>query len=172
MKYSHAGIDLIKTMESCALKAYADQGGVWTIGWGHTGPEVKAGLVWTQAQADAALMADLDSRAAPLRAAITGVLGDNQFSALLSLGYNIGIANLTSSTALRHCNEAKLADVPAAILLWNKSKINGVLQVNYGLAGRRAAECALWHLPDDAPLPLPDWNAIRKAAVDAARPSV
>ena len=31
---------------ACASTAYADGGGVWTIGVGHTGPEVKRGLLW------------------------------------------------------------------------------------------------------------------------------
>jgi lysozyme len=165
LKLSLAGLDLIKSMESCDLTAYRDQGGVWTIGWGHTGPQVTAGLIWTQAQADAALEADLDSRAAKLAALVTGNLGDHQFSALLSLGYNIGISALASSAALRHANEGSLAAVPAAIAIWNKITVKGVKQVNRGLVGRRAAECALWSLPDNALPPFPDWNAIREAAV-------
>lgn len=141
-------IDLIKDMESCVLKAYADQGGIWTIGWGHTGPEVEDGLVWDQAYADTELALDIELLAERLRTRLTVVLGNNQFSALLSLGYNIGIAALGRSSALRLANAGNLDAVPAAIRLWNKSKIDGVLQVNRGLTARRAAECALWSLPD------------------------
>jgi lysozyme len=157
-------------MEACVLTAYQDQGGIWTIGWGHTGPEVTAGLVWTQDQADAALDADLAGRAAQLSRLVTAALGANQFSALLSLGYNIGMgaAGLAGSSALRLANAGSFDAVPAAIALWDKSRVNGELQVNPGLVGRRAAESALWRLADDAPPPFPDWNAIRAAAAAAA----
>jgi lysozyme len=164
MQCSPAGVNLIQSMESCVLTAYRDQGGIWTIGWGQTGPEITGGVVWTQAQADAALDADLVGRAAQLDPLVTGVLGANQFSALLSLGYNIGMSALAGSSALRLANAGSFAAVPAAIAMWNKSRVNGVLQVNHGLVGRRAAEGALWNLADDAPLPFPNWNAIRAAA--------
>ena len=164
MNCSPAGVDLIKSMEACRLGAYQDQGGIWTIGWGHTGPEVTGGLVWTQDQADAALDADLAGRAAQLSPLVTAALGANQFSVLLSLGYNIGMAALGGSSALRLANAGSFDAVPAAIAMWNKSRVNGVLQVNPGLVGRRAAEGALWTLADDAPPPFPNWNAIRAAA--------
>lgn len=45
--------------ESLRLVAYLDSGGVWTIGWGHTGPEVHRGLVWTREQAAEALKKDM-----------------------------------------------------------------------------------------------------------------
>lgn len=45
--------------EGCRLTAYRDTVGVWTIGYGHTGPEVRQGLTWTQAQADQQLDADI-----------------------------------------------------------------------------------------------------------------
>ena len=53
--YGDAGLALTKNFEGCVLTAYADQGGVWTIGYGHTGPGVHAGLTITQDQADALL---------------------------------------------------------------------------------------------------------------------
>lgn len=64
----------IKRAEGLRLKAYADpeselartgkgSGEPWSIGYGHTGPDVHEGLVWTQAQAEAALLADLAAAA-------------------------------------------------------------------------------------------------------------
>ncbi len=44
--------------EGDKLVAYQDQGGVWTIGRGHTGPGIVEGLVWTQAESDAAFAKD------------------------------------------------------------------------------------------------------------------
>lgn len=165
--YTDACVDLVKTMEGCRLDAYQDIAGIWTIGYGQTGTDVKPGLRWTQAQADVALIHDLDRRSAALGELVTRPIGHNQFSALLSLSYNIGIEALRNSSALRHVNAGEFAAVPDSIKLWNKAKINGELKVSPGLAGRRAVECALWHLADDAQPPYPNWDAIRaKAAAE------
>lgn len=43
--------DLIQVFEGCKLEAYEDTGGIWTIGFGHTGTEVKEGLTITYQQA-------------------------------------------------------------------------------------------------------------------------
>lgn len=47
-----------KLLPGAAREAYDDGGGVWTIGWGHTGRDVRPGLRWTQLRCDAALMDD------------------------------------------------------------------------------------------------------------------
>ena len=49
----------LKRDEGCRLTAYKDGGGVWTIGFGHTGAGVAAHLCWTQGEAEAALVADV-----------------------------------------------------------------------------------------------------------------
>lgn len=46
------GATYTKLNEGCRLEAYQDTLGVWTIGYGCTGPEIVAGLVWNQEQAD------------------------------------------------------------------------------------------------------------------------
>lgn len=52
-------IESLKLGEGLRLKAYRDTEGVWTIGYGHTGLDVFPGLVWTPAQAEAALVKDM-----------------------------------------------------------------------------------------------------------------
>ncbi len=59
MHYSAQGFEETKRLEACRFHAFQDSGGVWTIGYGHTGPDVYEGLVWTQEQCDAALRKDL-----------------------------------------------------------------------------------------------------------------
>lgn len=59
MDYDESGMEVTQSDEGLRLHAYQDSGGVWTIGWGHTGPDVHEGLVWTRAQALAALREDL-----------------------------------------------------------------------------------------------------------------
>ena len=95
-RMSAAGRDRLKRREKLELKAYPDPGSrdghPWTIGYGHTGPEVHKGLVWTPEQAEAAFDRDL----AKFEDGVTRLLGgapttQNQFDALVSLAFNIGL---------------------------------------------------------------------------------
>lgn len=139
-----AGLTLIKTFEGCRLTAYQDVAGIWTVGYGHT-LDVLAGMIFTQEQADQALMDDLLTSERTVHSKLQGAkTTDNQFAAMVSLCYNIGSGNFASSTVLReHCagQQQQAAD---AFLLWNKSTINGVLTVVAGLTNRRSAERTLY----------------------------
>jgi GH24 family phage-related lysozyme (muramidase) len=78
-KCNAAGVALMKSFEKCRLTAYLDSGKVWTIGWGHTGPEVVAGLVWSQLQADAQFLIDLRlDGEKPVNALVCYELDENQ----------------------------------------------------------------------------------------------
>ena len=148
MQCNQAGVDLIKSFEGCELTAYADQGGVWTIGYGTTGPFVTPGLTITQEQADNWLTAKIQSVAASLSRMITLPLNENEFSALCSWAYNVGIGSVANSTLLKELNEGDVDEVPNQLMLWNH--VDGV--INQGLVRRRAAEVDLWNLPVDAPV--------------------
>jgi lysozyme len=100
---SQAGIDLIKRFESCRLTAYQDKGGVWTIGWGHTG-SVNKNDTCTQDQADAWLLLDLRSAERCIQNCVAGELAQNQFDALCSFIYNVGCAAFSKSTLLHMLN--------------------------------------------------------------------
>lgn len=136
MSFTDAARDLLKRLEACKLSAYRDVAGVWTIGYGHTGPDVYAGLVWTQAGADAALDVDLEWRIAGVRKLLAfTVLTGNQFSALVIFAYNVGLTALAGSTAMRDIKAGHLDRVPAALALWNKIlDSSGVHVVSPGLA--------------------------------------
>lgn len=139
MKFNDKGLALIKSFESCRLKAYPDPatgGDPWTIGWGSTGPDIKKGVIWTQQEADCRLLSDIDKFAESIKSLLKVTLTDNQFSALVSLAYNIGIGNLKKSSLLAKINKNELTDAAERFLLWNKA--NGV--VMNGLTRRRKAE--------------------------------
>ena len=89
-------IDFVKGAEACDLASYADSGGVWTIGYGHTGLAIVRGLTITQDQADAYLAADLavaaDRLAAVVKASAINALADHQYAALISFVFNLGVA--------------------------------------------------------------------------------
>lgn len=138
------GIAIIKAFEQCELEAYLDQGGIPTIGWGHTGPEVHLGLTWTQEHADAVLVQDVAmARYAvrnPLNPKVFHDLTDNQREALTSFVFNIGAGKFASSTLVKLANQGNIAAIPGQMLRW--THVNGV--VSAGLERRRKAEVELF----------------------------
>ena len=99
------GQTLIKKFEGLRLTAYQDMVGVWAIGYGHTGPDVKPGLTITQQQADQLLINDLVRFNNGVNALVTVKLNQNQFDALVSFSYNLGLGSLQNSTLLRLLNQ-------------------------------------------------------------------
>jgi lysozyme len=138
LKTSAAGVGAIRLFEGCKLTAYQDTGGVWTIGVGHTGPEVVPGLVWTQAQADVVLGKDLSRFEVAVAAAVKVPLRQGQFDALVSLAFNIGTAAFSGSTLVRKLNAGDVRGAGLQFIVWHKD--NGL--INNVLLNRRAAE--LW----------------------------
>lgn len=136
-------VQLIERDEGCRLTAYPDPGtggAPWTIGYGHTGSDVHPGLTITQARAEELLEQDLEK----FEAGVEGVAefkdgsdaSDRQFSAMVSLAYNIGLGNFTKSSVLRFHNAGQFPQAADAFLLWNKS--GG--RVMNGLVRRRHQE--------------------------------
>ncbi|MGO7171385.1 DUF2272 domain-containing protein [Rhizobium leguminosarum] len=152
------GYGLLRTWEGCILYAYDDAtkpphrvtagehiNGTLTIGYGHTGSDVWPGLTWTADQAEVALKEDVKLVSDLMTPLIKRPIKNSQFSALVSLTFNIGLGAFKSSSALKAINVGDLALVPALIAKWHKTTINGVLVDSPGLANRRAAEIALWN---------------------------
>ena len=135
-----AGINLIQHFEGLRLTAYPDVIDVWTIGYGHTGPDVHPGLAITQAQADALLAQDLARFEQGVTALVKVPLNDNQFAALVSFSYNLGLGNLQQSTLLRLLNQGDYAGAAAQFPRWDRAGGHEVA----GLLTRRKAEQALF----------------------------
>ena len=142
----------IARSEGCRLKAYRCPAGVPTIGWGHTGG-VKMGDTCTQEQADAWFSIDLSVHADGVQRELKRDASDNELGAMVSLAYNIGLHGFAKSTVLKRHNEGDRQSAARAFALWNKARINGVLQVVDGLTSRRAREAALYLSDDSQPMP-------------------
>ena len=141
-RINKAGFDLVRNFEGLRLKAYPDPGtggAPWTVGWGHTGKDVKPGMVITRDQADSLLMGDLE-RFERFVEEHAGACTDNQFAALVSFAYNCGPANLEESTLLRLHRDGRYAEAKQQFARWNKA----AGKVLNGLTRRRAAEAALY----------------------------
>jgi len=140
LSYSDQGLALTEQFEGLRLTAYQDSIGVWTIGYGHTGPDVQPGLAITQEQAGALLLQDVAGAAAAVNRLVTVPLTQNQFDALVDFTFNAGQGNLASSTLLRELNAGNTAGAAAQFLVWVYA---GGVQLP-GLAKRRQAEAALF----------------------------
>lgn len=139
MAYSEEGYALTKSFEGCRLKAYQDQGGVWTIAYGHT-KGVKMGDVCTQEQADAWLQEELASAASFVENSIDVELAQGQFDALVDFTYNLGPGALKYSTLRALVNSGQMDRAAGEFRRWNH--VNKV-EVE-GLTRRRAAEAAMF----------------------------
>lgn len=148
-KTSQTGIDFIKQFEGKKLTAYKDIAGLWTIGYGHLIKPNEGHLIGatiTEAQAEQLLRDDLKQFENGVNQTITQVkLTQNQFDALVSLAFNIGVSAFRNSSLARNIN-AKLpaADIRARWIVWNKARVNGVLQQVRGLTRRREAEIEMY----------------------------
>ena len=139
MRTSQKGVSLIKAFEGLRLKAYQDSVGVWTIGYGAT-RGVSAAMSITAEQAERMLQNDLGRFEPDLDRLVQVPLSQNQWDALMSFVYNLGAANLGSSTLLKLLNSGDYAGAAEQFPRWNKA--GG--QVLAGLTKRRAAERQLF----------------------------
>ena len=134
-KVSDSGIKLIKSFEGLELKAYKDIVGVVTIGYGHT-KTAKMGQVITEQQADQLMRNDLAVFEKGVSELVKSQLTANQFDALVSIAYNIGLGNLSKSTLIKKVNAGDYAGASDEFLRWNRA--GG--KVVQGLVNRRRAE--------------------------------
>lgn len=128
--------------EGLRLESYADPGGAWTVGYGHTGPEVHAGLRITPARARGWLDEDLKTAAARLQGVVERgaieALSEAQYAALLSFVFNLGAD--PKWTIWTRLNARRFEAVPAEMMRFvhvGRTRLAG-------LVNRRAAEVALW----------------------------
>ncbi|WP_168790601.1 lysozyme [Paraburkholderia aromaticivorans] len=154
MQMSDHGRDLLTQWEGFKTHAYNDIVGVATIGVGHalTPTEKSAGALdidgtsvpyaggISEDQVKALLGCDLHRYESALNDAIAVDLAQNQFDALVSFCYNIGINGFQGSSVLKDVNNSNFDAVPDDLNLWNKA--GG--QVSQGLVNRRANEVSLW----------------------------
>lgn len=146
-----AGIDLIESFEGNRLTAYPDPGTgstPWTIGRGHTGPDVYSGLTITQAVSDALFAQDIKAHGEDIVNALDLDLTQHQFDALVSFVFNVGpgrasvkdglvvLRNGNPSTLLKKLRARDYAGAADQFLLWDKA--NGKPMA--GLTRRRSAE--------------------------------
>ena len=145
MRINAKGRALIEQFEGCRLTSYRDVAGILTVGYGHTGSDVKEGM--TISQSDAVHLLDRDlSR---FEYGVTAMIGaapttSDQFSAMVSFAFNLGLQSLLKSTLLKKHKAGDIKGASEQFASWNKARVNGQLVPLAGLTARRAAEAALY----------------------------
>jgi lysozyme len=141
--YSQNGLALTRQFEGLHLTAYADPVGIWTIGYGHTGPGVHPGLTVSREQADALLSADVIRTASAVNKLVTVPINQNQFDALVDFAFNLGPGALASSTLLHCINTGDFSAAAREFPRWDRA----TGRITPGLLRRRLAEVALFTQP-------------------------
>jgi len=134
-------IDLIKKFEGLKLESYKCPAGLWTIGYGNTqwenGTRVKENQVIDIQRAEKLLMFWVNKYAEKINLKVN----QNQFDALVSFAYNVGITNFNNSTlrkkVIANPNDATIRD---EFMKWVNSRGKQLP----GLVKRREAEANLY----------------------------
>ena len=146
LMYDPSGVALTNAAEGERLEAYQDPKGVWTIGIGHTGQDVHEGLVITEAQSMALLLADLTTAEQAVYDLVTIALTQNQFDGLVDFVFNEGRGHFASSTLLRKLNSGDFEGAAEEFMKWD---ICGG-KVLSALVTRRKLESNLFRKPANA----------------------
>lgn len=144
MKINKKGIAMVKRFEGCVLHVYLDAVGLPTVGWGRMDKSLKVGDKITQAQADKFLEEDLARFEAGVAKLLTRPVTSNEFSALVSFAFNVGLGALGKSTLLKKVNN-KMVGAEQEFLKWTRA--GG--KVLPGLVKRRQAEMELFLEEDE-----------------------
>lgn len=136
MKISDNGLNIITEFEGCQLKAYRCPAGVLTIGYGHTGSDVTAGLTITKDQAIKLLKKDISKFEKKVEK-YNSIYNwnQNQFDAMVSFAFNVGSVDQLTDNGKRSIKE-----ISSKITAYNKA--GG--KVLAGLTRRRAKEKELF----------------------------
>ena len=141
--FSASGIQLLKRLEGCKLKAYLDSAGIWTIGVGHI-RDVERGDRITMSTAEYWLSRDLVRFEKCVNGQVRVRITQNQYDALVCFAFNLGCTALRKSTLLKRLNAHKYLEAADQFLRWNKVRIRGVLTVSRGITNRRKIERSLF----------------------------
>lgn len=122
MKYraSDTLISKLKEFEGLRLVAYKPTKAErwYTIGYGHSAGDVKAGMRITEEKAEELLKRDLFFVERFING-IPKVKTQGQFDALVSFSYNVGVGNLKRSTLLKKImHDAPTAEIQREFMKW------------------------------------------------------
>ena len=144
MKLSQNGYKFISAFEGVKNNAYQDQRGIWTIGIGFiqvNGHPVNEGMTMTNEQIQSTFLAQIATYESAVNQHVISKINQNQFDALVSFAYNLGVGSLLQSTLLKKVNaNPNDTTITQEFEKWDHA---GVV-ISQGLLRRRTAEAALY----------------------------
>jgi lysozyme len=180
MRLSDKGLRFLQSLEGLSLRAYRDASG-YSIGYGHflgTDPSLATRTI-TRDEADRLFKLDIAKFEAGV-SVVTPETNQDQFDALVSLAYNIGVAGLGGSTVAERHNMGDHDGAAQAFALFNKSRASAgaPLTVNPVLTARRAKEASIYSFGHGsgifpaAPMSVPAWPSIVAQPLPLDAPSM
>ncbi|MEM7757374.1 MAG: glycoside hydrolase family protein [Cyanobacteria bacterium P01_A01_bin.40] len=158
MEISQNCLDIIKKWEGFRSDAYLDPVGIPTIGYGTTrypdGRKVKLGESISEQVAEAFLLQDCEIFARGVTEALKTSVNQNQFDALVSFTYNLGIGAFQGSTLLKKINARKFDEAAPEFDRWVYATVDGVKTKLEGLVKRRRDERSLFEKTDGEKPPI------------------
>lgn len=139
MKTSEKGLEIIKRFEGLELKSYLCPANVWTVGYGHT-KTAKEGMDITESKAEELLREDIRMFEEGVQKAVEVKLDQEQFDALVSFTFNVGLGAFRASTLRRKLNKSDYKGAANEFKKWKFA--NG--RILSGLVRRRKAEADLF----------------------------
>ena len=146
-RVSRAGLKLIKNFEGLRTHA-ARLGRGYVVGYGHT-RSARDGVEVTAGDAEALLLYDLMPVEAAINDWIFAPITQNQFDALVSFAFSVGLKSFRRSNVLRYANQGAMLQAAGAMEMWRQADIEGEAIVVDALVRRRAAEKALFLMPPE-----------------------
>lgn len=143
-KINTEGLQLIKNFEGFRGYRYKDAVGIWTIGYGHvihSGETFKEPI--SEQEGNNLLLSNIVTYENGVKESVNVSLNSNQFSALVSFVYNLGVTSLQESTLLKLLNQGKYSEAAEQFLRWDRA--GG--EVLVGLERRREKEKELFMKP-------------------------
>ncbi|WDI32057.1 lysozyme [Hyphococcus flavus] len=141
LRINAEGLQIIKESEGLRLEAY-NLGGQWLIGYGHS-RTARAGMTITESEAEQLLREDVRDSEDAVKRMVEVPVNENQFSAMVSLAYNLGSGGFSRTTVLERINQGDYQGAADGFL--NHNRAGG--QVNEHLTHRREKERELFLKP-------------------------
>lgn len=120
-------IGAVAMWEGTEYKPYRDVVGVLTVCNGYTGPDIVPGKVYTKAECDALLVQDVTKHGQGVLACAKVPLNQNQYDALTSFAFNVGVHGACKSRAMTLINQGRYTE--------------GCKALAHGPAGSRTSAC-------------------------------
>jgi lysozyme len=135
-------VNVIKHFEGFYGKAYYCPANVLTIGYGHTGSDIKKGMIISKMEAEVLLVKDLKRFENHVKGRVSRLLLWHEFDALVSFSFNVGYR--IKGELRTFINEGNTKLVVYKLMQYNKAKVKGIYIELKGLTRRRTAEARLY----------------------------